>query len=548
MERDYSFLDHAERGVFFPKKRYQDEHLFSFEDVQGKLPAPVLDARPLWIESYWYTIKALFRHSYRPSKESGFVSNFVDAAFNADIFMWDTCFMSLFCNLLHPYVPGIQSLDNFYVKQFDDGEIPREIVRETGKDFLFWVNAYDKPLYSYFHKAYGFRSLSQNKDLRYEDMYHPDLGHEVTPNPYLTLDNLNHPIMAMAEWESYQQTGDIERLSQVLEPLYHYYLAMRKYLRHVSGLYVTDWASMDNSVRNKYLGFGVDITSEMVLFADDLIRIIHELSRHGFSVPEQEKRLSMLSAQREETADCVRKYMWDEEKRFFFDVKPTLERAPVKTAAAFWTMIAGIADKDQMQALTDQLRNPNTFCRLHRVPSLAADEPGFDPIGDYWNGSVWAPINAMILLGLEQNGEHELAREIALNDLTATNEVFRTTGTIWENYPADEISKGHSDHPEMVGWSGMAPIRYLIEYAVGLSVHEGVLCWDLRDEFLEGGKVGCKNYWFHDTTVDVQARREGQNTIAVLLSDRACKVKIHYHGADTAVELAAGEQKSVKLP
>ena len=48
-------------------------------------------------------------------------------------------------------------------------------------------------------------------------------------------------------------TGDVERLQLVWEPLYQYYKAFRHHVRHENGLYVTDWASMDNSPRNKYL-------------------------------------------------------------------------------------------------------------------------------------------------------------------------------------------------------------------------------------------------------------------------------------------------------
>ena len=60
-------------------------------------------------------------------------------------------------------------------------------------------------------------------------------------------------------------------------PLVWQYRAMRDLLRHQNGLYVTDWASMDNNPRNKYLGCGVDISCEMVLFADNLLEILSVL-------------------------------------------------------------------------------------------------------------------------------------------------------------------------------------------------------------------------------------------------------------------------------
>jgi len=48
--------------------------------------------------------------------------------------------MTMFCNYGHAYVPGICSLDNFYCKQFEDGEICREIDRTTGKEYREWIN------------------------------------------------------------------------------------------------------------------------------------------------------------------------------------------------------------------------------------------------------------------------------------------------------------------------------------------------------------------------------------------------------------------------
>ena len=146
MENRYEFLETAERGMFFEKKRYEDTPVFTYEEVKDRLPMPVLAARPVWISCYRYALKTLFSHIYQPEKESGFVSNFVDAAFNQDIFLNDTAFMSLFCNLLHPYVPGIRSLDNFYCKQFEDGEISRELVRASGQEYLPWVNKFHSSL------------------------------------------------------------------------------------------------------------------------------------------------------------------------------------------------------------------------------------------------------------------------------------------------------------------------------------------------------------------------------------------------------------------
>lgn len=530
MERDYSFLEYAQRGMYFAKKQYQDGALPSFDALKEKLPHPFVSAKPAWTDCYWYAVKVLFRNTHQPKPESGFVSNFVDAAFNNDIFLWDTCFMTMFCNLLHPFVPGIRSLDNFYCKQFDDGEIPRELVRDTGKDFLLWVNAYDKPLYSYFHNHYGFRGLSQMQNLGYEQMYKPDLGRAVEKNPYLTLDNLNHPILAMAEWESFCHTRDVDRLHLVWEPLYQYYQALRYHLRHENGMYVTDWASMDNSPRNKYLGFGVDITCEMILFAKNLLDMLDVLEKNGYQEKDAAERRSLLEQERAQTIAVVQKEMWNEEKGFFFDVASDGSQCPVKTAAAFWALLSGAADKQQQKRLAEWLEDEKTFKRIHRVPVLAADEEGYDPMGGYWSGSVWAPMNAMIISGLEQCGFKKLARDIALNHLDVLTQVFLDTGTIWENYPADFVSSGNADHADMVGWSGLAPILFFVRYGVGLCVpEEGAdLEWTLDEEALKQGSIGCKNYWFAGKTADFKAELTKEGIHLSVKSEDSFSLSVRY--------------------
>ncbi len=550
IERDTSFLDTAQRGVYFAKKAYDGKPLPPPEQVLPLLPSPIVPHRPDWAECYRYAVQVLLKNRHSPGAGTGFVSNFVDAAFNRDIFLWDTCFMSLFCNLLHPYVPGICSLDNFYCKQFDDGEIPREMVRDTGKDFLLWVNAYDKPLYSYFHNHYGFRGLLSAGPIQWEEMYSPDLGRTPDRHPYLTLDNLNHPIAAMAEWQSYLHTGDTERLRTVFEPLYHYYEAFREHLRHASGLYVTDWASMDNSPRNRFLGLAVDTSCEMALFAQNLLDMSVILMHHGSTVPEAERRRTFLRETKEETVQAVRRHMWDEKTGFFYDLTFDLKPSGIKTAAAFWALISGAADDRMARRLCAWLEDPTSFRRTHRVPVLAADEEGYHPEGGYWAGSVWAPIDAMIVLGLKKRGFDALARKIALNHLDCLTKVFLDTGTIWENYPADSVTSGDSDHRDMVGWSGVAPIWFLLEYGVGLSadVREDAVTWRL-DGILEEGcdTLGCERYWFLNRQADFLARKkDGRIQISVRTPD-AFLLKIRLKDRVWPVNVNGGAELQVPV-
>lgn len=545
MEKDMKYIEEQERGMYFSKKKYEEKPLYTYEMVKDKLPIPITEGRKRWKDSYDYSVKILFQNIHKPTAESGFVSNFVDAAFNADVFLWDTVFMTLFCNLFHTYVPGICSLDNFYCKQFEDGEIPREMIRETGEDFPLWVNVYRKPLYSYFHNHYGFRRLKELTNLSYEEMYKPELGRTVEKNPYLTLDNLNHPLLALGELESYRFTGDVERLKLVYEPLFRQYEAMKYHLRHVSGLYVTDWASMDNSPRNKYLGMGVDITSEMAMLAGQLIEIMEILEKAGDVRPEFEERKERLKQDREETAAAINKYMWNEKDGFYYDVDDNLSQTGIKTIAGFFPMLAGIADEHQKSCLIKWLNDKETFNRVHRIPVLAANEEGFCPEGGYWSGSVWAPTNALVVLALEQNGYHELAAEIGKNHMDVLSQVYEKTGTIWENYPADSVTSGDADNKDFVGWSGIGSILFLLEYGIGLQGSKDGLKWDIS-EAVKDGKLGCRNYWFGGKKGDFLAEIRDHVLHITINTEDEFPAEIQYEGKTYSIFVSGKTEMDLK--
>jgi glycogen debranching enzyme len=524
----------AEQGMYFAKKRYEPKPLPTFAATKDRLPAPIFEEDPNYVRCYWKAWELAFKNFHEPAPGSGYVSPFIDAAFNQNIFLWDTCFMTMFCNYAHPYVPGIGSLDNFYAKQHEDGEICREIDRTTGRDFAQWVNAKDEPLFS----RWGFTLDTGQKRT---DV--PYLGRPApVPNAKLTLDALNHPIFAWAELESFRLTGDKDRLRLVWEPLVHYYAALQKYLRQGNGLYLTDWASMDNSTRNPYLqagGMGIDTSCEMVLFARHLAQIATILGRDSDA--------QRYRQEAEELVTLINRLMWDEPRRFYFDLTPKGDRAPVKSIAAFWALLANVASKAQAEALAAELGNPATFNTPHRVPTLAANEPGFDPKGGYWKGAVWVPTDRMVMAGLEAYGYADLAREIALNHLRSVVAIFKETGTIWENYAPQTITPGKPAKPDFVGWTGIGPIAFFLEYAIGVRADAPAnkVVWDIHSS----KRVGVERLWFGGKTVSLvcePADADGART-AIIKSSGAFDLTILWRGKTTTMPIPADKEVQLHL-
>ena len=75
----------AERGHLFDKKSYTPKPLPKFEEMRSQLPSPVLEENPVLVRLYWKAWELAFRNFHEPSPESGFVSQFIDAAFNDNI-------------------------------------------------------------------------------------------------------------------------------------------------------------------------------------------------------------------------------------------------------------------------------------------------------------------------------------------------------------------------------------------------------------------------------------------------------------------------------
>ncbi len=528
------------RGSYFKVPQQSNTKIYSYNEVKANLPSPILPKTD-WVEAYHNAVEVAFSNCYEPTEKNKFVSNYLDAAFNKDVFLWDTVFITMFGDLLAPFVPGIQSLDNFYNFQLDDGSIPREFVRDTGEDFQLWVNHRGLPLHSFYHNHYGYRRLASLGEIDPKDMMYPDLEREQTRVSHYTLDNLNHPLMAWAELISYRHTGNIERLAAVYKPLVKHYFAFKELLRHKNNLYVTDWASMDNSPRNKYLGCGVDISSEMALLCENIIELSEILDKGGL-VKKDEELCATLKKDYEDTKAAINELLWDEEQGFYFDLCVDGTHAPTKTIAAFWTLISGVASKDKVKRLVDCLNDKNTFNRIHRVPTCSADAEGYETKGGYWRGGVWAPTNAMVVMGLEKVGEHLLAREIALNHLDCIAKIYMNTGHIWEYYPPDFIDKGDNDHKDFVGWTGIGPIRYVLEYAVGLvaDAAANTLYWEVDTELLSMGEIGCKSYRFANITTDLLIEKNGTDCELTVSSDKEYKLHLKIGTANHVIDVTDG--------
>jgi hypothetical protein len=414
----------------------------TFEDARRLLPEPFWDGHAAAIDCHFKAWKLAFANLRRPAAASGFVARFIDPAFNDCVFMWDSCFMTLFGRYGARAFPFIRTLDNFYAKQHPDGFICREIGRALGDD-------------------------------RFPRFDPSSTG----PN-----------VFAWAEWEHYRNFGDRDRLARVFPVLRAYHQWLRAYRTWQNGSYwSTGWGcGMDNQPRlpmgppyadpEHYHGrmTWVDTTLQQVLSARLLAAMGGALGAEAD-----------VADMREETVRLgrfVNEHLWSDADRFYCDRLDTGALNHVKSVGGYWALLAGVVPAARLAPFLAHLEDPRAFKRPHRVPSLSADHPAYDVRGGYWKGAVWAPTTYMVLRGLTEVGRDALAHEIARNHLDNVVAVFARTGTVHENYAPESAAPGTPSKPDFVGWTGLPPIAVLFEYVFGLrpDAPSRRLLWDVR--------------------------------------------------------------------
>ena len=134
-----------------------------------------------------------------------------------------------------------------------------------------------------------------------------------------------------------------------------------------------------------------------------------------------------------------------------------------------------------------------------------------------------------------------------MNHLRNMGTVFAKTRTVWENYAPEAITRGRPAKKDFVGWTGIGPIVYLIEYAIGIKADgiAGRIVWDVAS----ASRVGVERFWFGGTTVDLvctAADENGKRTLKVT-SDKPFALIVNWKGRQTRIAVPAGREVARQL-
>ncbi len=420
-----------------------EAHLWT-EDV----PRPIWDGHDDALRCFAHVFEVTGRDYLRaPTEENGFTRNYVYTPFGSKVFMWGTCYITMYGRYAQHIFPFIDMLDNFYGAQHEDGFIPRSIHLETG-------------------------AMDGDK-------------HDLA--------SMGGNLLAWAEWRNWEWAGDKARLEKV----YPYLLAFHRWMREnrtwKDGSYFSNGlgCGMDNIPRvdtsryNVYSHHGylawLDVTLQQIWNAKCLLRMADVIGTDE-GVAELEEESSRLAA-------FANDKMWDPKAGIYKDLDRDGRRIACSHVGTFWALLAGIADEAKIDALERAAFDPKRFYAACGLASTSIDSKGFKADGgNYWQGGTWCIMDTMAVKGFERAGRPGTAHRLARHAVEAVAKVFADTGFIWESYHPCSVEPGRMGNGErvrrFVGFCGSVPAELLVENVIGIRcerTEDGFgLVWDVR--------------------------------------------------------------------
>ena len=502
---------------------------FGAADWEKYIPEPICDLHPEYYEFYKKAWE--LAHAHIKSIDGMPQTPYMDEAFcETQIWIWDTCFMTLFCKYAQDVFPGVETLNNFYEVLYNNKKLPAVIPPKNEPD---WTGA--------------------------------------TPGvPYNIKVHLadNPPLFAWAEYVNAVVRGDREYIRELLydrgvlqkhydwienlhesvklpEVLHKTWLKAEKYGYRWEG----GCSGMDNTPRGRTSEhcecqrpnnpdmLWVDAICQQALCAGIISKMYTLVGDSGAA--------SVWSAKFCEKRDIINELYWNDDEGFYYDIdRNTHEHYKIMTTASFWALTAGVATDEQARALAKRVSDPETLGGDVPLISLSRSDNDFAPDGLYWRGGLWMPTAYASLCGLNRYGLYDVAHEAGVKIL---DHMYRTyveyePHTIWECYSPTKCEPASNEHgnnvarPDFCGWSALGPISIYIECVLGFHTLDGfnkVVEWEKPRDL--GERIGIKNLRFGEVATDIVA--EGNK--CRVLSNVAYTLKIN----GKAYPVAKGENR-----
>ena len=498
------------------------------DDWKKDVPIPVYDEKSEFTELYYKAWE--LAHEHIKKVEGMPQTPYMDEGFcDTQIWIWDSCFMSLFCKYSQTSFPGKETLKNFYEVLYDKKVLPKIIPSENEPK---WTGAIPGVPYG--------------------------LEIHIADNP---------PLFAWAEYENALLNGNVDNIKRLLDKGY-----LQKHYHWLEGLTgsvriegvknktcfvnVKDgykWeggrSGMDNTPRGRIGAHAenerpnnpsmlwIDAICQQALSANMIAKL--------FSLTGDDNNAIIWDEEYLKKRDLVNSLYWDEVDGFYYDIDfLTKDFYKVRTPASYWALVANIASDEQAQRMLEYIRSPLHFGGDVPLVSLSKSDADYSEKGNYWRGALWLPTAYAVIRGLTEYGFFDISRELSVKIIDHMLKTYLeyTPHTIWEAYspsghaPATNETDTKRVRPDFCGWSALGPISLYIENVIGfykIDAFNKVVYWSLPSEI--NGKIGVRNLRFGNVVADIIC---SENTVRVL-SNEPFTLKIN--NIDKKVSAGANE-------
>lgn len=473
---------------------------FDYETIKEFLPMPICDDFPGYSELYIKAWEIAYRHI---KYVDGMPQNpFMDEGFcDTQVWIWDSCFMALYCKYARAIFPGVETLNNFYQVLYNKKHLPKVIPSEKepeglgaipGVEYEIKVHIADNPplfAWAEYENALISGDLDYIKELLYEKRFlqkhyewFDNLTEQIIP------DGVLNPTCLIAEKNGYKWEGGR--------------------------------SGMDNTPRGRIGDHAEEQrpNNPDMLWLDAICQqaFSAKLISKMFGIIEDKNGQEEWNKRYLEKKEIINRLYWDEKDKFYYDINcNTYEFYKIMSIASFWTMTAEVATEEQVKYLSNHLFNTKTFGGIVPFVSLSRSDSDFISSGGYWRGSVWLPTAYATLKGLVNYGLHKEAHETAIKLLEHMLKTYKEfePHTIWECYCPEEFKPATNEEgketfvrPDFCGWSALGPISIYIEFVLGfynIDAFKRVVEWAKPDTLK--GKIGIMNLRFGNIITDIEA-------------------------------------------
>jgi glycogen debranching enzyme len=258
-------------------------------------------------------------------------------------------------------------------------------------------------------------------DHQREDGMIPDAIHDegtVTHlNAPVDADVTKPPLLAWSAWKLYERDHDGEFLDEIYEPIVR---ANRWWFEN---------NDLDGNGLCEYqhpFSSGLD---DSPLWDEGMPVESPDLNTYLYLQQQALGRMAEVIGARDEAQmwkdrarDMVERMLrveWDGEAGLFW-ARRNGERVHVRTPFNLFPLLTGQLPADIAKRLVDHLTDERQFWSRYPVPSVAMDDPKYNPF-QMWRGPTWVNINYLLIEGLLHSGYPELASDLRRRTLDLIN-------------------------------------------------------------------------------------------------------------------------------